>query len=94
MGAAVSISFGLLFAYLRLRLPAESSTRGQRWALSILAWTFLLNGLIVAVAEGWILGGEARWAIIDHMNVVIPLLILFFGIIYPRPGSGRRRFGA
>ena len=96
-GAIFHLEISMMFFYLRFKSGSENFTKSQLWALSILAFLFLLNAIISGyIAIFYILANngiaEKAWAFkILESNLVLftTSLLLAFGLVYPRPISGR-----
>ncbi len=87
MAPLVSFGTGLIFGWLRLRLGRAGGTVGQRETLAVLSWILLLNGAIgIGVWSVQVFGWS--WTIEyvnEDLNVLIPFLDLYLGLIFPRP---------
>jgi MFS family permease len=92
-GGVVNLAISMVMFYLRSRGGTEQYTKSQLWALTILAWLFLLN-FIIAICEvlnkAFVNSGDlastypvtSLW--ID-LSTFTGFLLLTFGLIYPRP---------
>ena len=84
-GVFFSLSFGILMTILRFGMDETTSTKSQRWTLSILAWLFFINTMVF----GWEIHITDDFlqpqGIHDDVNILVPFLVMAMGIIYPRP---------
>ena len=99
VGAFVNWSLSLLFIYLCIRGRREPLTTSQRWALTLLAWLFILNSIniILEFFLEWFMR-QNDWMIfyklerIRHCtDVMVAMFLIMFGLVYPRPIMKWRR---
>jgi hypothetical protein len=92
-GAVVNLTISLVMFYLRSRGGTESYTKSQLWALTLLAWMFMMN-FVIAMTEV-LVKLQANAGMFKENIVVTSLwvdvsaftgfLLLAFGLVYPRP---------
>jgi len=83
----------ILFLYLRVKGEKQPLTLSQRWALTVLIWLFLLNSLTIIsdlVSDIPVLINNIHIAFFlsrvnMNLDVLIGLMLLSFGLVYPRP---------
>jgi hypothetical protein len=92
-GGIFNLTFSLMLFYLRSKGGTDKYTKSQLWALSLLAWLFLLNFMISVsdCANMYIYNNEAlekSWGSFSlwmTLTLFTPYLLLSFGLVYPRP---------
>lgn len=88
-----NLSISIMMFYFRLRGGSERYTKSQLWAMTLLAYLFLLNSVLMfALGIKYALnnsgdGYSGWWAhvIWATMSLFTSFLLLSFGLIYPRP---------
>jgi hypothetical protein len=92
-GGVVNLAISMVMFYLRSRGGTEQYTKSQLWALTILAWLFLLN-FIIAICEvlnksfvnsGDIASTYPVTSLWIDLSTFTGFLLLTFGLVYPRP---------
>jgi hypothetical protein len=92
-GGTVNLTISMVMFYLRSRGGTETYTKSQLWALTLLAWVFLLNFVIaicevaakVLVNAGQFEGTYPFSALWFDISSLTGFLLLAFGLVYPRP---------
>ncbi len=95
----MSVTFTVLFSayltFLRFRLRPDTSTRNQRWAITILAWLFILNTVefVLFTLAGVRFGRSQVFSIsgdsplsrsLQDLDMITPMLTLSFALVFPR----------
>ncbi len=92
-GGVVNLAISMVMFYLRSRGGTDQYTKSQLWALTILAWLFLLN-FVIAICEvlnsAFTNSGQtdATYAVTSlwmDVSTFTGFLLLTFGLVYPRP---------
>jgi hypothetical protein len=89
----LNLSFSIIMFYLRSKGGTESHTKGQLWGLTLLAFLFLANGIMLITEAIWrpyeyTEHIEIQWyarSLWCHLTIFTGVLLLAFGLTYPRP---------
>ena len=87
----MNLLFGAILLFLRIKATPEILTKSQRWGLSLLGILFLVNAAIIWISAAIQEGGPRFVVVIwSDMQTLSSVLILMFGLVYPRPVAGWR----
>jgi len=99
LAAVFNLAIGLMLGYFRFKGGTDNYTKSQLWALSILSLLFIMNFLILIrsvslyIMENQGFAWQGWWFqfIWSDCIVFTAVLLLSFGLIYPRPAMNWKR---